>query len=303
MPIGLQTDRSMGRTTPGKGESRKQIVVAMLFRIFSLQAALIAGVVYFMAKFKDELLLAVKQEVAAVKSDTAALRADMAILLKNDVHLFGSNLITTVAPSVLDIGGATAVCLRRGNHSFLVSAAHVLPSHEAGLGQSDHFVEDELGFSHSLVDLIVLNATVFAAGASFPCLSLVVPTQIRRGDALVSLGFYKSELWTWNGQVQFIRKCDSRWDAECLFVDAAQRMGMSGSPVFNGCGLAGIGNNVMLTPVSTNKDNQSAFYFAAGVVHVAELVKLLDHASALRYALPQSLKVISIDIPTKSYCN
>jgi hypothetical protein len=85
----------------------------------------------------------------------------------------------------------------------------------------------------------------------------------------------------------------------CIYVGADQRMGMSGSPVFNGCGLAGISvaRSFQVLPFSfENVTMNATTAYDAEVVHVDEIVALLNRPEAQLFAVPRSLSVV--DMPT-----
>ena len=84
------------------------------------------------------------------------------------------------------------------------------------------------------------------------------------------------------------------------FSSGTQLLGMSGSPVFNGCGFVGIAVQFQMRPV-----NSSNYYpTGVGIIPVADLLALIRNPVSMAFAVPPYLlsSASVIRIPRKSYC-
>eukprot|EP01033_Poteriospumella_lacustris_P018192 gene18192-13065_t len=132
------------------------------------------------------------------------------------------------------------------------------------------------------------------------------------GDNLFALGYdprMDSTARLWTGSVL------SLWDEPVATVDATTGQtkmgvrtwlytgatavpGMSGAPVFNGCGLAGISVTTKLETLDT-----SLWATSVQVVHVRHLVEFLNNPKAKEYGFTvDPMEVRTCPIKMKSYC-
>jgi hypothetical protein len=136
---------------------------------------------------------------------------------------------------------------------------------------------------------------------------IALPTM---GDKLVSVGYDAEGIRMWSATTYAVYNRSEPGDLHSLsdvklsiLTGGDQVFGMSGAPVFNGCGLVGVGVALELSELPQNLKNQT-LYVKSGtvVVHVKELMKLLSHHNVIKYALPEAWANEVIKIPTKSYC-
>ena len=74
-----------------------------------------------------------------------------------------------------------------------------------------------------------------------------------------------------------------------ILIGGDSVLGMSGAPVFNGCGISGISVGIDLRT-------------HAKVVHISHLIELLSTQDASNYSVTLSEANTICDIPVKSYC-
>ncbi len=83
-----------------------------------------------------------------------------------------------------------------------------------------------------------------------------------------------------------------------FYTGATAVPGMSGAPVFNGCGLAGISVDTKLETLDT-----SLWATSVPVVHVRHLVEFLNNPKAKEYGFSvDPMEVRTCPIKMKSYC-
>ena len=84
-------------------------------------------------------------------------------------------------------------------------------------------------------------------------------------------------------------------------TNGEQLDGMSGSPVFNGWGLAAIATHMLF---NKQKVEETLVYYKVGakIIPIQNLIEILNHESAVNFAVSINSSSI-IQIPRKSYCS
>ena len=135
------------------------------------------------------------------------------------------------------------------------------------------------------------------------------------GDSLFAIGYDATKpdigIRLWVGSVYSVYKETSlnytfiRNDGtnmlmqpETILTGGDSVFGMSGAPVFNGCGISGISVGIDLRTY----DNLYTLFSGARVVHITHLLELLMSAKASDYSVKLSESNTICDIPVKSYC-
>ena len=89
-----------------------------------------------------------------------------------------------------------------------------------------------------------------------------------------------------------------------LKTSGGQVKGMSGAPVFNGCGLSGVGTGIDLLYENIGSSTVTSF-LGAHVVHVNHILELLQMDEAIHFSVQphEALDATIVNIPIKTYCS
>ncbi len=214
-------------------------------------------------------------------------------------HRFQGEIIEQTTPAIFNDTHGTIFCLEiEGLGAFLFSAAHGWN----GKNVTQHTISD--------IDITVLSyESLFPESGHQPGLKCMLagtfPT-IRIGDLLVANGFdqevYKGEQRMWQGELQTLFACPNATHHTCLSVGGMQVCGMSGSPVFNGCGLVGIAVKAQFGKY--NLTNGETLSFTNTIVYpISALRALIESPGAEQFKLTPNQIHSYLEIPRKLYCS
>jgi len=259
-----------------------------------------------------KLIKASEQRI--LSTTTAALqKSEQRILstIRDESHLFMKQSVAAGTPCVercRDVTGFGVVYKGR--------AYHIVPAHMDGI---DNFRV----FKHKYADLAILSSA--RESKDCPLLGNIfffwldkLIAKPSMGDNLFAIGYDilnpEVGLRIWAGvvnavylsvvtDIKFYTNDNNNQQPinvyrKFILTGGESVRGMSGSPVFNGCGMAGIGVGNDYRVYENITANSGAL-----VVHVEHLLELLDDANAPEFAVDmpeETLKFCEINI--KSYC-
>jgi hypothetical protein len=128
--------------------------------------------------------------------------------------------------------------------------------------------------------------------------------KVEMGDKLVAFGFDKSSnSRMWSGVTFSVssKQVNGTEIVKTINTSGEQMVGMSGCPVFNGCGLVGVATSVYFDPAELNDGTIVNMFSGSVVHHVDHLVSALE-AGYDTHSLPPHILMRTVDIPRKHYC-
>ena len=185
----------------------------------------------------------------------------------------------------------------------------VIPNHTANEGNR---------LSHTIVDLALLHPSSSGYNNSFGFFNLTnAIANPSMGDTLFALGYDSLSphvgLRLWVGSVYSVfdhhsvtvctnetASCPNEYSTKIL-TGGDVVSGMSGAPVFNGCGISGVSVGIDLR-YRTENGTTLSHLSGAVVVHIKHLVDLLTSPSAIEFSVTLSESNPICNIPVKKYC-
>mmetsp|Transcript_7420 Transcript_7420/g.6655 ORF Transcript_7420/g.6655 Transcript_7420/m.6655 type:complete len:100 (-) Transcript_7420:31-330(-) len=96
---------------------------------------------------------------------------------------------------------------------------------------------------------------------------------------------------------------DLHSNVRSIYTSGDQIYGMSGSPVFNGCGLVAVACSTVYSEQDYRKLNTSMYgKSGAETIPIKYLMELLSLNISINFAIKSDLPYDVVNIPVKSYC-
>jgi hypothetical protein len=250
--------------------------------------------------------IAVKTEKAIADSERRTTEF-VVKMLRDESHLFIKESVREASLCVAHLGqAATGFGVIYGGNSYVVVPAHM----------------EGPTLRHSFADVALLNPSselynVEKIGFfNLDGMSAIATPAV--GDTLHAIGFDDEKphigVRIWVGSVyalyhenttQFsvdMNGVTQPFKYTLMLTGGDAVNGMSGAPVFNGCGLSGISVGVDMR--SNYKFNEKVFTLSGAlIVHVSHLLELFGQPDAAKFIFPSSERSSICKIPIKSYCS
>jgi hypothetical protein len=253
----------------------------------------------------DHKMVALDHKMVALESRLSLQINESTVELKkmysNEGHLFIRNAFVALSPAVKKYQSMSGFgVILHGKMYFVV------PSH----------MNDASLHRHSHADVAVVNISKHVEMLADVCFidiskEFIADPQI--GDNLFAIGFDEtSNHRLWSGIViSAVDEVVTEYqDADGNYKEMTKKLfltsggtvrGMSGAPVFNGCGLSGISVGAAFSTEKTNVNTEVLWLLGAQVTHVKHLIDLVSSSEAAPFAFNTTNPKIC-KIPIKEYC-
>jgi hypothetical protein len=265
-----------------------------------------------MVALESRLSLQIKESALALDHKMVALESRLSLqinesavefkkMYSNEGHLFIRNAFVALSPAVKKYQSMSGFgVILHGKMYFVV------PSH----------MNDASLHRHSHADVAVVNISKHVEMLADVCFidiskEFIADPQI--GDNLFAIGFDEtSNHRLWSGIViSAVDEVVTEYqDADGNYKEMTKKLfltsggtvrGMSGAPVFNGCGLSGISVGAAFSTEKTNVNTEVLWLLGAQVTHVKHLIDLVSSSEAAPFAFNTTNPKIC-KIPIKEYC-
>jgi len=266
------------------------------------------------AQALDRKMVALDHKMVALESRLSLQINESAVKLKkmySDGHLFIRNAFVTLSPAVKKFQSMSGFGVISHGKMYFVVSSHM---------------NDSSLYRHSHADVALVNISNHAellADVCFIDISREFIADPKIGDNLFAIGFDGTSSIhprLWAGIVFSV--VDENVTEKIIFSEIPDAdgvykeltvvrkfiltsgdtvRGMSGAPVFNGCGLSGISASAVFSPERTTANTDVLWMLGAQVTHVNHLMELVNSRGATDFAFnitnPKICKV-----PIKEYC-
>lgn len=240
-----------------------------------------------------------------MRTSLQAVAVELSSLIRDETHLFVKKSVSKMSPCVMKLKNTVTVfgVLYEGVKYVITPG---------------HFESEKL--QHAYVDIGILNVSAYP-DLKLTCFINVSEESVARasiGDNLFAIGRDETgaNLHIWTGVVHsvfqevFGKELDTEdvpvgsLIATYLKTSGGQVAGMSGAPVFNGCGLSGVGTGADLLFQNIGIGIATSF-LGAHVVHVDHILELLRMDEAIHFSVQphEALDATIVSIPMKTYCS
>ena len=220
---------------------------SLLALVFSFSFVVTMGLSSLSPNDLKEIAAIVEASEGRTRASIEAVAVELSSLMRDETHLFVKKSVSKMSPCVMKLKNSVTVfgVLYEGVKYVITPG---------------HFESEKL--QHAYVDIGILNASAYP-DLKLTCFINVSEESVARasiGDNLFAIGRDETgaNLHVWTGVVYsvFQEVLGKELDTEdvpvgsfistYLKTSGGQVMGMSGAPVFNGCGLSGVSTGIEL---------------------------------------------------------
>ena len=255
------------------------------------------------ARLKNFVVETLRDEISASQTQ---LKEFVVETLRDESHLFVKQSVEHAKACVYNISGK----ITGFGVLFNGRGYKVIPN---------HLKDDVYRLSHTVADLALLHPSSLKSDDIFGYFNLTnAIANPSMGDTLFALGFDSSYpyvgLRLWVGSVYSVydyrsvatctdetASCSSEYYTRIL-TGGDTVAGMSGAPVFNGCGISGVSVGMDLRHAPNMKGDTLTNLSGAEVVHIKHLIELLSYPNASEFSVTLSESSPICNIPVKKYC-
>ncbi len=233
------------------------------------------------------------QEVMLTRLDRVESRLDIIEQTSAEPHLFPPDLIETTSSALINRTEGTVFCIEFDNNAYFFSSTHEWANNTKA---SLH--------SHPNLDITLVHHSTIenTHRRPFTCLRAGKFPIVRPGDQLIANGYDQHIIRgmhrVWLVAVQGMYQCKNDSHHMCLAVGGSQVKGMSGCPVFNGCGLVGIAYQLEFAHWTESAGNIAQ----VNVIPISALLELIGSEGVDEFIVPPSMISSYVDIPRKAHC-